>query len=195
MLILGFLGLFFVLGSALVCLEYARMFILLFSMYNDLRYVRKGTYCIPAQQKYRKGKNMNNLKKEIQSKLTKGLLDIIVLQLLDSESMHGYQMITKIRRSFGVYFGPSTIYPLLASLEKKGCVSSQWDMKHERPRKVFSLTERGKNLLNFTENSLNLICMNLSKSQEAEIEVLDTGKSNVVSYQKRSASALASHSR
>lgn len=195
MLVLGFLGLFFVLDSALVCLEYARMFILLFSVYNDLRYVRKGTYCIPAQQKYRKGRNMNNLKKEIQSKLTKGLLDIIVLQLLDSESMHGYQMITKIRRSFGVYFGPSTIYPLLASLEKKGCVSSQWDMKHERPRKVFSLTERGKNLLNFTENSLNLICMNLAKSQEADVEVLGTGKSSVVSYQKRSASALASPSR
>jgi PadR family transcriptional regulator PadR len=170
------------------------MFILLFSVYNDLRYVREGTYCIPAQQEYRKGRSMNNLKKEIQSKLTKGLLDIIVLQLLDSKPMHGYQMITKIRRSFGVYFGPSTIYPLLASLEKKGCVISQWDMKHERPRKVFSLTERGKNLLNFTESSLNLIYMNLAKSQEAEVEVLDTGKSSVVSCQNRSASALASHS-
>jgi DNA-binding PadR family transcriptional regulator len=52
---------------------------------------------------------MNNTK--VQVKLTKGLLDLIVLQFLNAESMHGYQIITKIRKTFGVYFGPSTVYP------------------------------------------------------------------------------------
>ena len=96
---------------------------------------------------------MSNIKKEVQTKLTKGLLDLIVLQLLDSQPMHGYQIITQIRRSFGVYFGPSTVYPLLSSLEKKGHVESRWNMKGERPRKVYELTSQGKNLLSFTENS------------------------------------------
>ena len=64
----------------------------------------------------------NNYQKEIQTKLTKGLLDMIILQFLDQEPMHGYQVITKIRKNFGVYFGPSTVYPLLGSLEKKGYV-------------------------------------------------------------------------
>ena len=50
----------------------------------------------------------NNYQKEIQTKLTKGLLDMIILQFLDVTPMHGYQVITKIRKCFGVYFGPRT---------------------------------------------------------------------------------------
>ena len=103
----------------------------------------------------------NNYQKEVQTKLTKGLLDMIILQYLDHESMHGYQIITKIRKGFGVYFGPSTIYPLLGTLEKKGFVNSEWNMNAERPRKVYKLTNEGKNVLSFTESSLNLICKNM----------------------------------
>jgi PadR family transcriptional regulator PadR len=100
---------------------------------------------------------MVNAQKEVQVKLTKGLLDMIVLQFLHEQPMHGYQIISKIRKMFGVYFGPSTIYPLLCSLEKKGRVTSGWNMEGERPRKVYKLTCEGQELLNFTENSLNLI--------------------------------------
>jgi len=100
---------------------------------------------------------MNN-SKEVQTKLMKGLLDLIILQFLNGQPMHGYQIITKIRRSFGVYFGPSTIYPLLGTLEKKGFVKSDWEMNSERPRKVYKLTNEGQNMLNFTEDSLNFIC-------------------------------------
>jgi PadR family transcriptional regulator PadR len=100
---------------------------------------------------------MNSLK-EVQVKLMKGLLDFIVLQFLSSRPMHGYQIITEIRKTFGVYFGPSTIYPLLNALEKSGYVKSEWDVSSERPRKVYKLTAQGRNLLNFTEDSLNLIC-------------------------------------
>ena len=101
---------------------------------------------------------MTNPQKEVQTKLMKGLLDLIVLQFLSTQPMHGYQVITKIRKSFGVYFGPSTIYPLLGTLEKKGFVNSEWNMQCERPRKVYSLTNDGQNLLNFTEDSLTFIC-------------------------------------
>ena len=107
-------------------------------------------------------KKMPNLQKQVQTKLAKGLLDLIILQFLKNQSMHGYQVITKIRKSFGVYFGPSTIYPLLASLEKKGQVSSVWNMSSERPRKVYSLTVEGEKMLSFTENSLNLIVRKIS---------------------------------
>jgi hypothetical protein len=57
--------------------------------------------------------------KEVSNKLMKGLLDLIILQFLSSQPMHGYQVITKIRKNFGVYFGPSTIYPLLNTLENE----------------------------------------------------------------------------
>jgi DNA-binding PadR family transcriptional regulator len=91
--------------------------------------------------------------------------------------MHGYQVITKIRKSFGVYFGPSTIYPLLAQLEKKGQVKSQWNMKSQRPRKVYELTNQGKNVLDFTENSLNLICQKIGNNTKTPFEISATANS------------------
>jgi DNA-binding PadR family transcriptional regulator len=112
----------------------------------------------------------NNYQKEIQTKLTKGLLDMIILQYLDQESMHGYQLITKIRKGFGVYLGPSTVYPLLGMLEKKGYVKSTWNMATERPRKVYKLTNEGKNVLSFTEDSLNLICKNMATDSKIRIQ-------------------------
>jgi DNA-binding PadR family transcriptional regulator len=103
----------------------------------------------------------------------KGLLDMIILQFLSSDSMHGYQIITKIRKNFGVYFGPSTIYPLLGSLEKKGFVNSTWNMDFERPRKIYSITTEGLSILNFTEESLNLICRKITViNPEPEVGII-----------------------
>jgi len=113
----------------------------------------------------------NNYQKETQTKLTKGLLDMIILQYLNKESMHGYQLITTIRKGFGIYFGPSTIYPLLGLLEKKGYVKSTWNMKTERPRKIYSLTNNGQNMLNFTEESLNLICRKIATKTSPEMNL------------------------
>jgi PadR family transcriptional regulator PadR len=100
--------------------------------------------------------------REVQNKLMKGLLDLVILQFLNAKPMHGYQIISSIRKNFGVYFGPSTIYPLLNSLEEKGYIKSQWDLSNERPRKVYHLTNEGRNLLSFTENTLNHICRKIS---------------------------------
>ena len=114
---------------------------------------------------------MANSQKEVQVKLMKGLLDLIVLQFLSTQPMHGYQVITKIRKSFGVYFGPSTIYPLLGALEKKGFVNSEWNMNNERPRKVYKLTNEGQSILNFTEDSLNFICRKISAPSNVDVTV------------------------
>jgi PadR family transcriptional regulator PadR len=124
-----------------------------------------------VQHTYRREKRMVNNQKEVQVKLLKGLLDLVVLQFLSTQPMHGYQIIIKIRKSFGVYFGPSTIYPLLGVLEKKGFVHSEWNMSSERPRKVYKLTNEGQSLLDFTEDSLNLICRKISASTNADVTV------------------------
>lgn len=105
---------------------------------------------------------MVSQQKEAQVKLMKGLLDLVILQFLNNQPMHGYQVITKIRKSFGIYFGPSTVYPLLGTLEKKGFVGSEWNMDAERPRKIYHLTSTGKNMLSYTEESLNLICRKIT---------------------------------
>ena len=100
--------------------------------------------------------------REVQIKLMRGLLDLVILQFLNVNPMHGYSIITSIRKNFGVYFGPSTIYPLLGTLEEKGYIKSQWNLNNDRPRKVYSLTPEGSNLLNGTEESLNHICRRLT---------------------------------
>ena len=100
--------------------------------------------------------------RKIQTKLMKGLLDLVVLQFLNNHPMHGYQVISDLRKNFGVYFGPSTIYPLLSSLEEKGYIKSRWDLEKGRPRKVYSMTSQGLDLLNCTGDSLNQIYRKLS---------------------------------
>ena len=108
--------------------------------------------------------NVCDVEKEIQTKLAKKLLDVIILQLLNAQPMHGYELISKIRKNFGVYFGPSTIYPLLSTLEKSACIISQWDMEKGRPKKVYSLTTEGQDMLVFAENSISLLCQKMFPS-------------------------------
>jgi len=112
---------------------------------------------------------MTNPQKEVQTKLAKGLLDLIILQYLNQQPMHGYQIITKIRKSFGVYFGPSTIYPFMSQLEKKGYIKSQWNTETERPRKVYTLTQDGRAMLNFTEDSLNMLCQKIGSPNSPKL--------------------------
>jgi DNA-binding PadR family transcriptional regulator len=140
--------------------------------YEDIRNVpcKDTLHTYRTQQQEKKLKMNNNYQKEVQTKLTKGLLDTIILQYLDQESMHGYQIITKIRKGYGVRFGPSTIYPLLGLLEKKGYVKSTWNMDTERPRKEYKLTNEGKNVLDFTESSLTLICKNMVTDNKIRIQ-------------------------
>ncbi len=126
---------------------------------------------------------MNNPQKEVQTKLTKGLLDLIVLQYLETKPMHGYQIITTIRKSFGVYFGPSTIYPLLGKLEEDGYVKSEWNTDHERPRKVYSLTNDGKTVLTFTANSLAMICRGIKTEVRSALE-MQTDSAEMISHQR-----------
>jgi PadR family transcriptional regulator PadR len=105
----------------------------------------------------------NQTMRKAEIKLVRGLLDLVVLGLLKEKSIHGYGVITSIRQSFGVYFGPSTVYPLLGELETKGYIKSEWDLTHDRPRKVYSLTPEGHSLLNGTEESLYQICNRLNE--------------------------------
>jgi len=105
---------------------------------------------------------MNQKAREVQIKLMRGLLDLVVLQYLRAHPMHGYQIIASLRKNFGVYFGPSTIYPLLSTLEENGYIKSHWDLQNERPRKVYTITSQGLDLLACTEESLTHIYRKLS---------------------------------
>ncbi|MEA3397180.1 MAG: PadR family transcriptional regulator [Chloroflexota bacterium] len=95
--------------------------------------------------------------KKIREKLMKGLLELVVLQLIERGCNYGYKIIVEIRKVFGANFGPSTIYPLLNSLEDDGYLISNWDTSSLRPKKIYRLSEDGEKLLKSTENSLVII--------------------------------------
>jgi len=132
-------------------------------------------------------KKMSALHKNVQTKLTKGLLDLIILQLLDNHPMHGYELIITIRKTYGVSFGASTIYPSLSAMEKKSYVKCQWNTNGDRPKKVYTLTGNGKSLLDYTAESLKSICRILgtvnTRSTDEYLQIkVDHGSKNKGPY-------------
>jgi len=112
---------------------------------------------------------MNDVGHEVQIKITKGMLDYIILQQLNIRKMHGYELMTNIRKVFGVYFGPSIVYPLLVIMEKKGYISNCWSMESERPRKIYTLTDEGQKLRTITEEKLNTLVHKLTTLNEEDL--------------------------
>ena len=103
---------------------------------------------------------MNSVKK-IQEQLTKNLLVPIILDLLDGQPMCGYEMMLTIKKTYGVKFGASTMYPALSNLESKDLVTSEWNMDQHRPKKVYKLTREGQYALNYSVGALSQICRTL----------------------------------
>lgn len=105
---------------------------------------------------------------KVREKLLKGMLDIVVLRLINEHgTIHGYEIIKTIRQRYGVYFSPSTIYPLLAHLEKIGYVKSEWVMAQgKRPIKTYVLTVKGKTEMETSQTELKVIVMPLCTVQQ-----------------------------
>ena len=115
-------------------------------------------------------KQKNEHMKNIEARLTKGLLDLIILQLLDDHPMHGYEIITTIYKNFGVCLSSSAVYPILNRMEKESCVKSEWNRDSKKLRKIYSLTNNGQNTLNFTEEFMKLIFPKVAARANIEID-------------------------
>jgi DNA-binding PadR family transcriptional regulator len=97
----------------------------------------------------------------------------IALSYLEVNPMHGYSLISTIRKDLGVYLGPSTVYPTLKALEEDGLVESTWNFEGERPRKVYEITRNGLRTLNSQRITLLHILPVIMKSAP-ELEVLES---------------------
>ncbi|MBQ1083691.1 PadR family transcriptional regulator [Nocardiopsis sp. B62] len=82
-----------------------------------------------------------------------GRLRLYLLKLLDESPRHGYEIISLLRDRFlGVYSpSPGTIYPRLARLEEEGLVTHT----EKGGRKVYSLTDKGREELRARESDLD----------------------------------------
>ena len=81
--------------------------------------------------------------------LVKGSTTMLVLELLKSDNMYGYQMIKKLKeKSQNVFeLKEGTLYPILHSLEENGYIISYWDESTTKKRKYYAITEKGKKQL------------------------------------------------
>jgi len=83
-----------------------------------------------------------------QTQLRKGILEVVVLNLLADGRRHGYEMVQRLRQVDGLGIREGNIYPILARLETDGLVVSETEPSRDGPpRRIFSLTSRGRQAL------------------------------------------------
>jgi len=77
--------------------------------------------------------------------IRRGTIILCVLANL-TEATYGYGLIEKLS-STGISIEANTLYPLLRRLESQLVLSSNWSTKGAKPRKYYTLTEFGRELL------------------------------------------------
>lgn len=83
-----------------------------------------------------------------EQQMKKGVLEVIVLKLLENGEKYGYQLITELKeKSCGMFtLKEGTLYPILYRLEDDQLVNSRWSEPKgkEVSRKYYTITEKGK---------------------------------------------------
>ena len=82
------------------------------------------------------------------AQLRKGVIQVLILQLLADEPLYGYAIVRRLEALGDFVAGEGTVYPVLRRLEANGLLSSAWQSAETgNPRKYYSLTEDGRRFL------------------------------------------------
>lgn len=106
---------------------------------------------------------------KIEKSLLSGSTPLLILSLLKSEDMYGYQMVSELaKRSDDTFqLKEGTLYPLLHTLEKQGWVKSYAKQTPTgRERKYYHLTEDGQAQLASKEQEWQFFCRSVNKVLE-----------------------------
>lgn len=80
--------------------------------------------------------------------MKKGVLDMLVLKLLEPEPKYGYQIIQELREKSENTFllKDGTLYPILYRLEEDGFILGEWSEAKGKqvPRKYYRITDAGR---------------------------------------------------
>lgn len=86
----------------------------------------------------------------IDKELMKGSTTLLILNLLSTGDMYGYQMTKELElRSDNIFtLKEGTLYPILHGLESKGMIEAYWEESSSiRKRKYYRITKDGEKLL------------------------------------------------
>ena len=92
---------------------------------------------------------VENLANKFEKTMKKGFVNLFVLLVLNKEPTHGYQIKKLIEeRTFG-FWKPtdSTIYTILKGMHDKGLIMQNEPADSDESKKVYELTEKGKEML------------------------------------------------
>ena len=93
----------------------------------------------------------DGLKQKYEQQMKKGVLEMLVLQLLLEKEKYGYQLICELKEMSGGMFllKEGTLYPILYRMEDDGLVVSHWSVPSgkEVSKKYYRLSEEGKDTL------------------------------------------------
>ncbi|MBC7857062.1 MAG: helix-turn-helix transcriptional regulator [Pirellulaceae bacterium] len=78
-----------------------------------------------------------------------GVPELLILQLLDRQAMHGYDLVQAIRQASGerLDFGEGCIYPVLHRLEEQQLLASKRELVGGRNRIIYRPTRLGQRRL------------------------------------------------
>lgn len=76
--------------------------------------------------------------------LRRGTLVLAVLSSIN-QPKYGYSLLQDMEKQ-GIRIEANTLYPLLRRIESQGLLQSQWDTAESRPRKYYTLSDRGRRL-------------------------------------------------
>ena len=81
------------------------------------------------------------------SAIRKGLLEFLILRIVDSDKVYVADMLNRLRSTeFATQEG--TLYPLLSKMRREGLVDYEWQESGAGPpRKYYQLTAKGKSQL------------------------------------------------
>ena len=75
------------------------------------------------------------------------LIEFLILAIIDREDSYGYEISQTIKLVANIK--ESTLYPILKKLEKAGYMTTYSQEYQGRKRKYYSITQEGKNQLQF----------------------------------------------
>ncbi|WP_300712818.1 PadR family transcriptional regulator [uncultured Acetatifactor sp.] len=91
------------------------------------------------------------MKPKYEQQMKKGVLEMLVLQLLTEKEKYGYQLICELKEKSGGMFllKEGTLYPILYRMEGDGLVVSRWSQPKgkEVSKKYYQLEEEGRDTL------------------------------------------------
>ena len=91
------------------------------------------------------------MKPKYEQQMKKGVLEMLVLQLLSEKENYGYQLICELRDKSSEMFllKEGTLYPILYRMEDDGLVVGKWSEPKGREvsKKYYWITEEGQETL------------------------------------------------